>query len=79
MDPTETLKQLLLAIVDDDRDDVLAYLDDLRGWIEKDGFLPDVEAVINDLTGDVDPDSLEPDEGDDEEGPDDELDEGGAA
>jgi hypothetical protein len=49
MDPTEALKQILLAIADGDRNDVLGYLEDLTGWLETGGALPDVYAVVETL------------------------------
>jgi hypothetical protein len=50
MDPTECLKQLLLAIADGDKDDTVGYLQDLTEWLQKDGALPDVEQVVLELT-----------------------------
>jgi hypothetical protein len=69
MDPTECLKQLLLAIADGDREDTMGYLQDLNEWLEKGGVLPDVNSVVLDLAdsmaGDDEPEDDE--EGDDEE------------
>lgn len=76
MDPTECLKQLLLAIADGDRDDTVGYLQDLLEWLEKGGVLPDVNSVVLDLAdsmaGDDEPE--DGDESDDEAGIDEEDD-----
>jgi hypothetical protein len=53
------LKQLLLALADDadeDHEDALAYLEDLREWLENGGVVPDVDAVVDSIYGEGDPD-----------------------
>jgi hypothetical protein len=49
MDPTATLIALLDAIGDKDRDGASNALDDLMSWIERGGFVPNVEAAIETL------------------------------
>ena len=46
MDPTATLIRLLNAIADEDREETIAALRDLEGWIENGGFLPNLTAAI---------------------------------
>lgn len=45
MDPTAALRRILEACLDDDRDEVLDAMQDLAGWIEKGGFLPQIERI----------------------------------
>jgi len=53
MDPNEALYQLLLALHDAEsdnaREDAIAYLEDLTAWLENDGAMPNVEAVLDKL------------------------------
>lgn len=40
MDPNAALIALLNAFADEDEDAILAHLDGLKEWIERDGFSP---------------------------------------
>ena len=46
MDPTETLRNALTAILDGDRETATESLWNLGQWIERYGFLPDVDIAI---------------------------------
>lgn len=75
MDPNECLKQLLLALADEQdegHEDALAYLEDLREWLEEGGAAPNVDDVVDSIYGqDEDAGEDEPSE----ELPPDEIDE----
>lgn len=54
MDPTETLRQLLQALKDDDRELAKAHALNLASWLSHRGFLPspaDVARVCAEFAG----------------------------
>ena len=40
MDPDATLKRMVRAMADEDKDEALDAMDDLRNWLIAGGFLP---------------------------------------
>ena len=48
MDPKACLARLLTACADDDRDEAVAALDDLKDWFDNKGFCPRVVAITTD-------------------------------
>lgn len=52
LDPNEALYQFLLALMDEDRTDALAYLEELRAQIEDEALvLPSVDDVVDTIYG----------------------------
>ncbi len=43
MDPNACLNELLRALEDGDREDAIIACDNLGDWLQKEGFLPQVE------------------------------------
>ena len=41
MDPDATLRRMVRAMAEGDRDEALDAMDDLRGWLMAGGFLPE--------------------------------------
>lgn len=48
MDPNETLKCLLDSLNEQNREEAIQALENLRDWLAKDGFIPRVEHVSED-------------------------------
>ncbi len=57
MDPKETLKLLLLALLAGKRDEAIEHADNLANWLSRDGFIPQLDgAFFTDIAfGDASP------------------------
>lgn len=50
MDPTQTLLDALMALIDDDAEEARVHLTALADWLDRDGFPPDVPEVLHRAT-----------------------------
>jgi hypothetical protein len=46
MDPKETLKRVLLALLAGNRDEAIEHLDALANWLSRDGFIPQLDLAF---------------------------------